>query len=124
MTCTNSTSRPIQWSYGPLSARERTPMRRASPKLQIIAALIGAALLLANCGGTSPTSAGAPGTAPQTADEVHARWITAIREGDRTAARSLVVDEAHAALAEDAIRTMQNYMTATTSPTGPLQDVQ
>jgi hypothetical protein len=101
-------------------------MRHTPHKLFLIAALIGAALLFASCGGTPPTASSAPAaleTIPQTADDVHTRWITAIRAGDRATARSLVGGDGHAALAEDAIRTMQDYMAAATSPTGALQDV-
>ena len=101
-------------------------MPHTPPKLFLIAPLFGAALLFVSCGGTSPTSSSAPAApaaVPQTADDAHTRWITAIRAGDRATARSLVGDDEHAALAEDAIRTMQDYMAAATSPTGALQDV-
>jgi hypothetical protein len=75
------------------------------------------AVVLVSCGGTTSIT--------ETPEAVHARWIAALRENDRTAAlmvispnlpqRELFVDQT--------LRTMQDLMASPRSPTGALQGV-
>lgn len=91
-----------------------------TPTVLAVLLLFALAVLAAGCGVTEPE-----GSPQASADDVHAAWVQAVREGD-TAATERLADPTlpdPAAFARDAVVRMQDYLTNPASPTGPLENV-
>jgi hypothetical protein len=61
----------------------------------------------------------------QTPEAIHTRWVAAVRANDRAAALAVVEPSIpqREQFVEQALRTMQDLMTAPSSPTGSLQRI-
>jgi hypothetical protein len=112
-----------------LPARPTVATRRlnwqATPLVALL--LLALAVLVTGCSGT-PDSSGALSdgvTQRPAADEVHQKWVFALRDGDADAALALVDPDLpeRAQFAREAVTRMQDYMTNPASPTGALQGV-
>jgi hypothetical protein len=61
----------------------------------------------------------------QTPEDVHAAWVQALQQGDRSAALALVAEQpSQAAFVDERLRAIRDKITAASSPTGPLQSVE
>lgn len=96
---------------------ERRPWR-ITPLLVLL--VLALAILGAGCGAANDDSVG-----PQSADAVHQEWIEAVRQGHEDAALTLTDPELpqREQFARDAVNRMQEYVTSSASPTGPLENV-
>ena len=85
-------------------------------------------LMLAACGRSGDDGAGATGRGPQSAAEVHATFLVALRTHDRAQVLALTVDEEQASRADEFLQRIRAYQdrTITRGPYatgGTLQDV-
>src|SRR5688572_9286984 len=71
-------------------------------------------IILAGCG-TSPNVI-------ETPEAIHARWLAALRNNDRTAALALISEDVaeRATFVDQTLQTMQDLMTSPSSSTGAL----
>ena len=61
----------------------------------------------------------------QTPEQVHAAWVQAMQQGDRTAALALAAEQPfQTALVDERLRALHDKMAAAASPTGPLQSIE
>jgi hypothetical protein len=110
-------TRPIRPKY---SAVAITRVQGTPPMLLVALFLLIGTALIAGCGASTTENA-----APASAHATHEAWVTALRNGDEEAATGLADPSLPdpAAFARDAVTRMQDYITSSASPTGPLQDV-
>ena len=71
-------------------------------------------IMLVGCGTTTAVT--------ETPEAIHARWLAAVRNNDRTAALALVSPDVaeRATFVDQTLQTMQDLMTTPSSPTGAL----